>query len=81
MLTLMLVGALCTASGDRICTYMDATQALHVVSDAHCFEMAEVANARSRETGAEARYACISPKRYAELSGEQAPTLGAREFL
>jgi len=69
MLTLVLAMALCTADGERICSYIDATSTLEVTSDQGCLDAAEMANDYNREQGEPARFLCISPQRYAELSG------------
>lgn len=72
MLTLVLAMALCTPDGERICAYTDATAKLNVKSDSECHLTALDANAYNRSKGKPARFACITPQRYAELSGERA---------
>lgn len=71
MLTLVLAMALCTPDGPRICSYIDATAPLNVTSDAMCHQVALEANSYNRSKGEPARFQCVSPQRYAELSGEQ----------
>lgn len=69
MLTLVLAMALCTADGERICSYIDATATLEVVSDQDCLRAADVANEYNRSQGEPARFLCITPERFLELSG------------
>lgn len=69
MLTLVLAMALCTAEGDRICSYIDATERMEVTSDQGCYATADMANDYNRSEGEPARFLCISPERFMELSG------------
>lgn len=69
MLTLVLAMALCTADGERICSYIDATATLEVVSDQDCLRAADTANAYNRSQGEPARFMCITPQRFEQLSG------------
>lgn len=73
-LTLLLVAALCTTEGDKVCTYMDITQRMQVTTDQGCYELAESANLGNIESGQLTRYACVEPARYLALIGvEQVP--------
>lgn len=69
MLTLVLAMALCTPDGERICSYIDATTTLEVVSDQDCLRAADEANEYNRSEGKPARFLCITPARFFELSG------------
>ena len=64
MLTLVLLGALCT--GD-VCTHMEATAYLGVKSDAECFQMAAMSNAYNAEKNNPIRFACVEPERARKL--------------
>lgn len=69
MLTLVLAMALCTADGERICSYIDATSTMEVASDQGCHVMADWLNDTNRSEGEPARFLCITPKRFQQLSG------------
>lgn len=69
MLTLVLAMALCTADGERICSYIDATSTMEVVSDQDCLRAADTANEYNRSQGEPARFMCITPQRFQQLSG------------
>ena len=73
MLTLVLVAALCTNEGDRICSYMDVTRQLHVTTDAECRQAALMANRHNVSTGQDPRYDCVAPAQYLALLGEKPP--------
>lgn len=69
MLTLVLAMALCTAEGERICSYIDATDRMEVASDQGCHSMADWLNDTNRSQGEPARFLCITPERFQQLSG------------
>lgn len=69
MLTLVLAMALCTAEGERICSYIDATERMEVISDQGCMRMADWLNDTNRAEGEPARFLCITPQRFEQLSG------------
>ncbi len=69
MHTLVLAMALCTAEGERICSYIDATERMEVVSDQDCLAQADWLNDTNRAEGEPARFMCISPARFQQLSG------------
>ena len=69
MLTLVLAMALCTAEGERICSYIDATERMEVTSDQGCHSMADWLNDTNRSEGEPARFLCITPQRFQQLSG------------
>lgn len=77
MLTLVLVAALCTAEGDRICTYMDVTRRMQVTTDAECYQMALLGNEHNVSTGQDPRYDCVAPAQYLALLGEKPPAESA----
>ncbi len=69
MLTLVLAMALCTAEGERICSYIDATERMEVASDQDCMRMADWLNDTNRAEGELPRFLCIPPQRFQQLSG------------
>lgn len=69
MLTLVLAMALCTAEGERICSYIDATERMEVISDQGCHTIADWLNDTNRSEGEPARFLCITPQRFEQLSG------------
>lgn len=71
MLTLVLAMALCTADGERICSYIDATEPLGVISDQDCHNMADWGNETNRAEDKPARFLCITPKHFEQLSGQK----------
>lgn len=71
MLTLVLAMALCTADGERICSYIDATERMEVADDQGCFAAAEMANDYNRTQGEPARFQCITPQHFEQLSGSR----------
>lgn len=70
-LGLVLVAALCTVDGDKICTYMDITERMQVTTDKECYDMAIYANLHNTETGQEPRFDCVEPAQYLKLLGEK----------
>lgn len=68
MLTLMLVIGLCSDVG---CDYIDLTQRESVISDSDCFQKAEQYNEYNRSIGANPRFACIEPQKYALLAKKE----------
>jgi len=69
--TLLLVAAICSAEGpDKICTYMDVTERMEVVTDEQCFEIASIANAGLVGKPDTPRYGCIKPEQYLTLIGD-----------
>lgn len=71
-LTLLLVVGLCSADGpDRVCSYMDVTQRMQVVSNAECYDLAMQANRHNIEIGETPRYDCVSAAKFLTLVGEK----------
>jgi hypothetical protein len=69
--TLLLIGAICSAEGpDKICTYVDVTERMEVVTDDQCFQIASIANADAVTRPDTPRYGCIKPEQYRALIGE-----------
>lgn len=69
--TLLLVAAICSAEGpDKICTYMDVTERMQIVSDDQCFQVASMANADAVTRPDTPRYGCIKPDQYLALIGD-----------
>ncbi|MCY1450734.1 hypothetical protein D9M71_675610 [compost metagenome] len=54
--TLLLVGALCTASD---CTYLDASSKYELKTPDECWEAAEAMNVLNKFAGQQVRYACL----------------------
>lgn len=71
MLTLVLAMALCTAEGERICSYIDATETMQVTGDQDCMAQATWLNDTNRNGGEPARFLCITPKHFEQLSGQK----------
>lgn len=69
--TLLLVAAICSEEGaDKVCTYMDVTERMEIVTDDQCFGVAEFANKKLIGKPDTPRYACIKPEQYLALIGE-----------
>lgn len=64
MLTLLLVGALCTSNG---CVYMDFTKKFGVQTDVECAQMANFANDHNRQRNRDERFSCLEPSAYRNL--------------
>lgn len=73
-LTLLLVVGLCNAEApDRVCSYMDVTQRMHVSSDLECYDLAIEANRHNISIGETPRYDCVTPAKFLTLIGEKPP--------
>lgn len=74
LLTLLLVGAICSAEGpDKICTYVDVTDRMEVQTDDQCFVIAQAANRQSAQKPGTPRYACVTHGQYLTLLNGSEP--------